>query len=54
MLAFDPIRVMSHDFLTVLQYFAIPPELYKNSEAVDRLERKREKGGRGRRRATKE
>ena len=30
MLAFDPIRATSHDFLI----FAIPPKLYKRSEAV--------------------
>ena len=45
MLAFDPIRAMSQDFLRVLQYFAIPPKLYKKSEAVVRL---------GRRKATSE
>ena len=45
MLGFDPIRAMSHDFLRVLQYFAILPRMYKKSEAVDRL---------GRRRATSE
>ena len=38
MLAFNPIRAMSHDFLRVYQYFAIPPKLYKRSEAVVRLE----------------
>ena len=38
MLAFDPIRAVSCDFLRVLQYFTIPPELYKKREAVDRLE----------------
>ena len=37
MLAFDPIRAMNPDFLRVLQYFAIPPKLYKRSEAVVRL-----------------
>ena len=37
MLMFDPIRAVSHDFLRVLQYFAVPPKLYKRSEAVDRL-----------------
>ena len=37
MLAFDAITAMSHDFLRVLQYFAIPPKLYKKSEAVVRL-----------------
>ena len=47
MLAFDPIRVMSHDFMRVLQYFAVPPKLYKRSEAVDRLvEGKQRKIGR--------
>ena len=40
MLAFDPIRALSHDFLRVSQYFAIPPNLYKKSEVVDRLDRK--------------
>ena len=39
MLAFDPIRAMSCDFLWVLQYFAIPPKLYKKSEAIVRLAR---------------
>ena len=34
MLAFDHTSTMSHDFLTVLQYFAKPPKLYKRSEAV--------------------
>ena len=43
MLAFDPIRVMSCDFLRVSQYFAIPPELYKKSEAVVRLVRREAK-----------
>ena len=42
MLAFDPIRAMSCDFLGVSQYFAIPPKLYKRSEAVDRLGRRAE------------
>ena len=37
MLVFDPIWAMSHDFLRVFQYFAIPSILYKRSEAVDRL-----------------
>ena len=41
MLAFDPIGAMSHDFLSVLQYFAMPPKLYKRSEAVARLVRRR-------------
>ena len=36
MLAFDPIRAMSHDFLRV---FIIPPAVYKKSEAVARLVR---------------
>ena len=40
MLAFDPIRAMSGDFLRVSQYFAIPPKLYKRSEAVVRLVRR--------------
>ena len=39
MLAFDPIRAMSHDFLRFSQYFAIPPKLYKMSEVVVRLAR---------------
>ena len=30
---------MSHDFLSVLQYFAIPPKLFKKNEAVARLVR---------------
>ena len=42
-LAFDPNRVVSHDFLGVSQYFAIPSKLYKMNEAVVRLAR--EKGG---------
>ena len=29
---------MSHDFLRVSQYFAVPPKLYKRSKAVVRLE----------------
>ena len=37
MLAFDPVRAMSHDFLRVSQYFTIPPKLYKRSDTVDRL-----------------
>ena len=41
MLAFDPIRAMSHDCLRVSQYFAIPPKLYKRSETVVRLVRGR-------------
>ena len=41
MLAFDPIGVMSHDFLRVSQHFTIPPKLYKRSEAVARLVRGR-------------
>ena len=40
MLAFDPIRAMSHDF----QYFAIPPKLYKRGKAVVRLGRRGETG----------
>ena len=36
-LAFDPNRAMSCEFLQVLQYFTIPPKLYKKSEAVVRL-----------------
>ena len=47
---FDPIGAMNCDFLRDLQYFAIPPKLYKKSEAVVKLE----KGGLGRRRATSE
>ena len=43
MLAFDPIRAMSHDFLRVSQYFAIPPKLYKRSEAVTRYVRRGER-----------
>ena len=39
MLAFDPIKAMSCDFLRVSQYFAIPPKLYKKSQARDRLGR---------------
>ena len=38
-LAFDPTRAMSLDFLRVSQYFTIPPKLYKMSEAVVRLGR---------------
>ena len=38
MLAFDPIMAMSHDFLSMSEYFTIPPELYKKSEAVVKLE----------------
>ena len=44
MLAFDPIREMSHDFLRVSEYFAIPPKLFKRSEAVVRLERESRSG----------
>ena len=40
MLAFNPIGAMSHDFLRVSQYFAVPPKVYKRSEAVDRLDRR--------------
>ena len=39
MLVFDPIWAMSCGFLIVSQYFAIPPKLYKRSEAVVRLVR---------------
>ena len=39
MLVFDPIRAMSHDFLRVLQYFTMPPKLYKKNKAVVRLAR---------------
>ena len=42
MLAFDPIRAMSCDFLRVSQYFTISPKLYKRGEAVDRLGRRAE------------
>ena len=38
MLAFDPIRAMTHDFMRVSEYFAIPPKLYKKREAVVKLE----------------
>ena len=38
MIAFDPIRAMSCDFLRVLQYFTMPPKLYKKGEAVVRLD----------------
>ena len=41
MLAFDPIRAVRHDFLRVSQYCAIPPKLYKKSEVVDMLGRRR-------------
>ena len=41
MLAFDPIRAMSHDFLRVSQYFTVPPKLYKRNEAVVRLGRRK-------------
>ena len=41
MLAFDPIRAVSHDFLRVFQYFTILPKLYNKSEVVDRLDRRR-------------
>ena len=37
MLVFDPIRAVSHDFPRVSQYFAIPPKLYKRSEALVKL-----------------
>ena len=40
MLTFDPIRAVSHDFLRDSHYFAIPPKLYKRSEAVVRLGRR--------------
>ena len=46
MLAFDPIGVMSHDILRVFQYFTIPSRLYKRSEAVVRLVRRRARAGR--------
>ena len=52
MLAFDPIRAMSHDFLRASLYFTIPPKLYKRGQAVVRLGwRAREAN---RRRATKQ
>ena len=40
MIAFDPIRAMSHDFLQVLQYFTIPPKLYEMNKAVVGLRKK--------------
>ena len=39
MLVFDPIRAMSHYFLRVSPYFAVPPKLHKKREAVVRLVR---------------
>ena len=39
MLAFDPIRAMSLDFLRVSQYCAMSPKLYKKNEAIVRLAR---------------
>ena len=54
MLAFDTIRAVSHDFLRVSQCFAIPPKLYKRSEAVVRLGREDRKAELNRRRATSE
>ena len=42
MLAFDPIRAVHHNFLRVSPYFAIPPKLYKRSEAIVRQVRVRE------------
>lgn len=45
MLAFDPIRAMSCDFLRVLQYFTIHPKLYKKTEAVVRLDWRKESKG---------
>ena len=39
MVAFDPIRAINQDFLRFLQYFSIPPKLYKKSEPVVKLER---------------
>ena len=53
MLAFDSFRAMSHDLLRVYQYFAIPPKVYKKSEAVVRLVRGELELG-NRRRATSE
>ena len=54
MLAFDPIRVMHHDFLRDSHYFAIYPKLYKRSEPVDRLGRRRARHRIIRRRTTSE
>ena len=56
MLTFDPIRAMNHDILRALQYFTIPPKLYRKGEAVVGLARARETKGRelGRRKATSE
>ena len=42
MLAFDPIKAMSHDFLRVSQCFTIAPKLYKRSEALVRFSEKRQ------------
>ena len=53
MLTFDLIRAIGCAFLRVSQYFAIPPKLYKRSEAVARLVR-RGKAELNRRRATSE
>ena len=50
MQAFDPIRAMSHDFLRLSQYFAIPPKFFLKSETVVKLEL----GELGRRRTTTE
>ena len=50
MLAFDPIRAMSHDFLS----FTIPPEVYKKSKAVGRLESQRRGTNKDWRRTTSE
>ena len=53
MLAFDPIKAVSPDFLRVSQYFTIPPtKLYKRGEAVVRLCRRAREANR--RRATSE
>ena len=52
--AFDPIRAMSWDFLTVSSYFEMPPKLYKRSEAVVRLEGEVRTKEPSRRRATSE
>ena len=52
-LAFDPIRAMSCDFLRVSQDFTIPPKLYKKSEAIVRLLRE-ERQAHIRRRITSE
>ena len=45
MLMFDPIRAMSHEVVTSGN-FAIPPKLWKRSEAVVRLEQRGKAGNR--------